>query len=110
MSTPVTNTEPLPLAAACFFAAVLGACAVWLILTAFHSGWRRTVHWGRMQKGPPVSLAGHIVGAVAAASFAVWIIAYSIQMPAFFHVMQIVAGITSAALIAAMIRDFVIWK
>ena len=108
MSTP--DTEPLPIAAAFFFAVVLGACAVWLMLTAFHSGWRRTVHWGRMQKGPPVSLAGHIVGAVATTSFAVWIIAYSIQVPAFFHFMQIVVGITSVALIAAMIRDFLIWK
>ena len=110
MTTGNPNDAPMPLLAACLLAAFLVACGVWLILTGFHPRWRRTVHWGRMQKGPPVSLAGHIVGAAFATSGAVLLVALSIQISAFSHFSQVVAGITSTALIAVMIRDFLVWK
>jgi hypothetical protein len=110
MSASHIDNSQLPLAAACFFAAVLGACGVWLMLTAFHPRWRRTVHWGRMQKGPPVSLGGRFVVTVATETWAIWLIAYSIQNSEFLHFMQVVGGLTVVAFIVAMIHDFLIWK
>jgi hypothetical protein len=110
MNSSISHTEPLPFGAACLVAAVLVGCGVWLMLTAFHPRWRRVVHWGRMQKGPPVSLGGRFVVTIATATWAVWLIAYSLQNFDFLHFMQVVGGITSVAFIAAMIHDFVIWK
>jgi hypothetical protein len=110
MTSSNTQTEPLPLGAACFFAAVFVGCGVWLMLTAFHPRWRRIVHWGRMQKGPPVSLAGRVIATVATTSWAVWIIAYSSPGSAFLYYAQIVASITAVLLFVAIIHDFVIWK
>ena len=110
MIASIVQTEPLPLVAALCFAAIFIGCGVWLMLTAFHPRWRRAVHWGRMQKGPPVSLVGRIIGSLTATSWAVLIIAYSNPGSGFLFFSQIVAGVASTLLLVAIIHDFVVWK
>src|SRR2546421_2512820 len=105
MNAIIANQASMPFAVACLFALVLVGSSVWLGLTGFHPRWRRTIHWGRMRKGPPVSLAGHVIGAVAMVTWALWFIAYSIQIAEFTHFTQIVVGITSVALITILLHD-----
>lgn len=107
MNPATTMTEPvLPVGIAVLLVGLGVIGGVYSLLTGFHPKWKKTLHWERFKKGPPLSRWSHataaafcFVGPTALCSesfgFPVWLTAF----------IRILAGVVSALMIGGMIYD-----
>ena len=111
MLTAQITSEPMPVGIAIAVNALFIGVGVYLLLTGFHPAWRRPVHWGRMKRGPILSRWSHIIAGVFVilAPFGITGEAFGFS-GALATTCGVIAGITSAALIGAMIYDCIIHK
>ncbi len=102
--------EDLPHGAAIFAAVFLIFVAVWILLTGFHSTWKRTIHWGRNRTGPPVSTFGRLVASAMSLIVAATMLAGSFHALVLALALQITLGGVCIVLFIAIAFDYLKWK
>lgn len=114
MHPEATTSERLPIGVALLIVAVAYGAGIYLLLTAFHPEWRKTLRWARNWRakptGPPLSRYSHVAWAalcfiapVAACSDA---FSFPSWLTALVHVL---AAVVSALMIGGMIYDVLVW-